>query len=642
MNSPLKSLTLFLLGPIFISTTLLLSLTQAEAKSLVLPADFKVIEGNNAEGTALGFFSNTAQIVYGASLVGGAGINIGDRISGLAFRVDGPSTSPAWSVSDFQIRLATSLNGPGNLDPNFINNRGADYTVVRSGPLAYAGTEYPEGGSPNGFGPVISFSTSFIYKGGDLLLEYTHSTIADGGGFADAGSRAGFLAQSQFAAGFDSTMESFSGQGLNKATIVKFQIHETTLDDCDNAFVDLANKELIIEVTPTGIDDTANIQCALDAAANIGIPIVSLSAGDFFIRNIFVEKFYGSLQGTTRTSTRLNILDNSIDCRLLKDQGLSPSAVRFSQGEPQLKFMQILANSPCMTDVPLDSVIHFTGKNAYDPDCGFSVINGRVDRVDVVGPGAGGNVNVGIAATAESEIVGGCNIALLGGFKLNKSSISSFTRGLQTGMRSGAQVDINFSVFDQNQYGVVLMDSNQSTTVTTNEFFSDDPGADASFDNGLLYDTTAIWVTTSLAKPPSKTRLIVDNNKFNIHSSTVGIIDAIRAGDWLGNPQVISLAITNNVFDLTGSDTIGIWTIDVDNGAISANRFKGNGGTAIGVIARLESVTGTTITANQGFAGFNALNSDIFIGLGVLDTIIGPGQNAVVNDLGSNSVILSK
>ena len=647
MKSPPESFAHALFTQIFISVCLLLSIASVEAESLVLPAKFKSVEGNDGEGTSLGFFSNTAQVVYGASLVGAAGINIGDRISGLSFRLDSPSPAPVWSVADYQIRLATSLNGPGNLDRNFVNNRGADYTVVRTGPLTYKGTEYPVGGSPNGFGQVISFTTSFTYTGGDLLLEYTHSPISEGGVFADAEWSTEPLAQAQFSAGFDSTMESFGGDGRNGAVIVQFEIQETTLDDCDNDFVDLDNRELIIRVTPTGIDDTANIQCALDSAANIGIPIVSLSAGDFFIRNVFVERFNGSFQGTTRASTRLNIIDNSIDCALLEGQGLTPAAIKFGQGEPQFKFMQVLANSPCMTDVPLDILIHFTGKNANEPACGFSVINGRVDRVDVLGPGPLGNVTHGIAATAEAELLGGCNDALLGGFKLNKSSVSDFTIGLLTSMRSGAQVDVNFNNFEQNMFGLVISDSNQITTVTGNVFISDDTVPiieNSSVINANLDDSAGVLVITDTAMPPAKTKLEIDNNKFTISSAMNQFRDAIRVATFESESQVVSLAVTNNVFTLSGTDTAGVWVDNVSNANIATNRFNGSGFSGIGVVSRfLPSVSNSTITGNTGFETFNdpATGTDIIIESGVMQTYVGAGQGAVVLDNGMGSVLMS-
>ena len=211
-----------ILRHIYVIFCLSLFIVEAHAAVNTLPASFAAVEGNDNEITSLGEASNTAQVVYGESLLIAADIQVGDQITGLAFRVQGGEVAPIWSVADYQIRLATSLNPPGSLDTNFIANRGGDYVVVRSGPLTYTGTEYPTGGSPNTFGPVIPFNTSFTYNGGDLLLEYTHSVIASGGSSADAD---GFItgAQSQWSAGFNTTTESFFGAVDNFAPIIQLE-----------------------------------------------------------------------------------------------------------------------------------------------------------------------------------------------------------------------------------------------------------------------------------------------------------------------------------------------------------------------------------------------------------------------------------
>ena len=106
--------------------------------------------------------------------------------------------------------------------------------------------------------------------------------------------------------------------------------------DCNSSFVKPHPTQLIIDVLPTGTDDTENIQCALNAAVQKGVPVVRLAKGDFAISNILVKNFKGSLQGTTRADTHLTILDNSIDCATMLSQGLISAALKFSGGEPKL------------------------------------------------------------------------------------------------------------------------------------------------------------------------------------------------------------------------------------------------------------------------------------------------------------------
>jgi len=411
---------------------------------------------------------------------------------------------------------------------------------------------------------------------------------------------------------------------------------QVSLDDCDNDFVfEATDGRIIIDVFPTGSDDTANIQCALNVAANLGVPIVRLSPGDFNITSLLVDNFNGSLQGTTRASTRLFVFSNGIDCAAMESQGLTPAAIKFSRGEPSLKFMQVIADSPCMSGDSIETLIHFTGKSAFDPSCGNSVINGRVDRVDIFGPGRDGDVDIAIAAAAEGDQFGGCNDSLLGGLKVNFSSISNTLAGIATAMRAGAQVDINFTTFNQTAVGVGISDSNQSTTITTNEFFSDDL-------EPSLSSSVGIFVVATLASPPAKTRLVIDNNKFNFNSTQNDLMNAIRVSEFDDGTQAVSLAVTNNTFNLSGSNTTGVWCNDLNNPAISANVFNGSGIAAIVMeVTELASVSGATITANRGLGAFAEGDSDIFIGSGVMQTIVGPGQNAIINDNGTDSELLS-
>ena len=210
---------------------------------VVIPAAFANEEGNSGgEGTALGNFSNSTQIVYNESLLTEAGLNVGDVLTGLSFRLNAVDNAPIWSVDQYIIRLSTSQFSAGNLVADFADNRGSDFTEVRSGALSYDGTEYDTSstadsfgpGAPNAFGPSLTFNQStFTYNGGDLLLEYTHSTIdnslnepgvqqtarADAvtGGFAGV--------QSSFSAGFNTTDGlAFNGTGNGFAPNVQFDV----------------------------------------------------------------------------------------------------------------------------------------------------------------------------------------------------------------------------------------------------------------------------------------------------------------------------------------------------------------------------------------------------------------------------------
>ena len=73
---------------------------------------------------------------------------------------------------------------------------------------------------------------------------------------------------------------------------------------CDPAYVTISEGE--ISISPTGVDDTANIQCAFDEAVAAGPgTIVRLLPGDFYTGQIVVYDFHGSLTGAGLTVTTI-------------------------------------------------------------------------------------------------------------------------------------------------------------------------------------------------------------------------------------------------------------------------------------------------------------------------------------------------
>ena len=218
---------------------------------ITIPIEFANVEGSSGgEGTALGNFDNTVQTVYNASLLAAAGLNPGDVLNGLQFRLNGPDNVPIWSVSDYQIRLATSNFSAGDLRNEFADNRGGDYTVVRSGALTLDGSEFDGSstagstgpGTPNAFGPLWTFDTNFVYNGGDLLLLYTHEAPTSLNGAPVVTSRADTITntffqtggvefsesgvQTIFGSGFLAEDRGFgaTGSGGGVATIVQFSV----------------------------------------------------------------------------------------------------------------------------------------------------------------------------------------------------------------------------------------------------------------------------------------------------------------------------------------------------------------------------------------------------------------------------------
>ena len=409
-----------------------------------------------------------------------------------------------------------------------------------------------------------------------------------------------------------------------------------SIEDCDEAYVQLDNESLVINVAPTGLDDTVNIQCALDSAANTGVPTVRLGAGTYYISKLKVENFKGTFEGKTKTATILDVIDESIECEAMNDAGLGSSAIKFVKGEPRIRFMTIGADMPCSDNLPLDTIVHFTGGSALSPDCDNDVIFGVVDRLIIDGTTNDNGHTVGVEVAPEGKWLGGCKDTLLGTFKLNRSTITNTFYGLVTAMKAGAQVDVNFNEFRANQRAVNLFDTNQNTTITTNKFFGE---------NTADYSYYGVIVSTFSDDPPPKSRMVVHNNEFNIASSPSDYRSyavSVRF-NLAGASEVIpdvSSVVTSNKFNLSGTTTYGLYFLDTSNTHVASNWFNGSGGRAI-LVAGDTPVSGWTISANMGLATFTSdFVEDVRLYSNTSNCIVGPGQGATIRDDGTDNTIL--
>ncbi|MFO0859653.1 MAG: hypothetical protein U0570_03790 [Phycisphaerales bacterium] len=111
-----------------------------------------------------------------------AGIPVGSVITGLQLRQRNAETT-AWpsvnsNVTDYEIWLSQSAKTPSTMTTTFADNT-LNAVRVRDGSLALAANAYPGGGAsgttPEGWGPVLSFQTLYIYKGGVLGVEFRNT-----------------------------------------------------------------------------------------------------------------------------------------------------------------------------------------------------------------------------------------------------------------------------------------------------------------------------------------------------------------------------------------------------------------------------------------------------------------------------------
>lgn len=408
---------------------------------------------------------------------------------------------------------------------------------------------------------------------------------------------------------------------------------------CDPDFVVIDPNVLRINVLPTGSDDTENIQCALRAAADEGIPIVKLDQAAYFLSSISVEGFNGSFEGTTRSNSVIRILGGSISCNSIAGGGQIPAALKFIEGRPTVQFLRFEFQStvqPCVSGDPLTSIIHFTGTRTGTSECSNDVIFGQVDRVDFIGRAPGVGSQRAVTAVPEGSLLGGCKDTLLGTIKVNRSTFSDFAFAVSTELRGLAQVDINFNSFSHAASGTVaditLLDTGQSTSIIGNEFSgSSDPG------EGYV----AVFLATTDANSPSTTRLAIENNMFQIEdfgSAATAIAVGLDSA-----PQALNtlVAISNNTFNLISFDDTEATGIFVSGGisgnTVTNNRFIG-GGIGIFMVSDSAIISDWFIGSNSGFVSLTSSLADVVFFTNTFNNIMGPNQSASVIDQGNNFI----
>ena len=411
--------------------------------------------------------------------------------------------------------------------------------------------------------------------------------------------------------------------------LIGCSLHVNALENtCDASFVTIEGAGLFIE--PTGTDDTANIQCALNSAVEQGIGLVKLQKGDFFISSLIVDGFSGALSGVSKSNTTLSVMENSVDCSGMELAGTYASAIQFREGSPRIQNMTVVAESFCSTEGEYKATaIAFTGQPTGTDDCSNDVIFGVVDRLTL--RSEDGDLN-GIQAVPAGYDLGGCKQTLLGTIKINRSEVDGFRIGLATSMKGGAQVDVNYNTFTNNFSDTAFSNSNQVTYIVGNKFFGTPPAEDSG------YLSVAIGTTSDDA--PNQSKFIVTGNTFDIDATDFTNAYGVYF-EQLSKVADLTALVVANTFKLSGSRTFGIGEAGVNAGVISKNSFRGDAGAGILLGgAQPNPSNDWTITANTGLSGLASVNADIFLGQQSTGAIVGPGQNAQIVDIGTSNTIL--
>lgn len=180
-----------------------LSATALAQNVVYIPAGADTTAGTLGNVGAIGnAVSVTSQAVYSAAQM--ASVPPGSLITGMQLRLRNIVTfswpPSALTITKYDVTFADSPVTPATMTTTFASNM-SDPVLVRSGALNLAAGAYPGGANsgtvPEAWGPLIAFTTPYVYGGGAMAVEIrSENPSASGATQADlaagAGGGAGF------------------------------------------------------------------------------------------------------------------------------------------------------------------------------------------------------------------------------------------------------------------------------------------------------------------------------------------------------------------------------------------------------------------------------------------------------------------
>ncbi|MDX1626524.1 MAG: hypothetical protein R3323_08415 [Wenzhouxiangellaceae bacterium] len=442
------------------------------------------------------------------------------------------------------------------------------------------------------------------------------------------------------------------------------------VDGCDPQFVDGEPSGARFLVRPTGGDDTPNLQCALDAAAETSAT-VRLQPGEYRVGFLEASDFDGRLEGAGMDRTQLLLEPGALDCAGLRAAGRRTAPLKFVGGSATLRWLEIRAagEAPlCADGSEAAAFVHFTGPPA-STECPAAFSFGAVERVRLVSPGRQGlNRGIGVLFIAEPA-AGDCLPTLGGRATVLRSEFREFTTSVRVEMEAGAHAEIAGSRF---VHGTL------HATLNSDVLFVSSSGsvrvADNTFESGAAPGRFLYAVRTAAGDRPGRSDVLIEDNAFSIAAAgneATAVLAQVQQDEasaavtirgnrfdvrttapdsWaaavvlrgaLLEPNVEEPVVTGNLFALAsapGEPALGVFAESVHRGRVTGNRYAG-AGVAVELGDRGFGPVGWFFGSNEGLGGFDGRPADIVLPSRSRDNVVGPGQRARIDDSGSNLVL---
>jgi hypothetical protein len=426
----------------------------------------------------------------------------------------------------------------------------------------------------------------------------------------------------------------------------------------------VVQKGNVFTIRPNGVDDTAAIQCAIDAATATGKEaVVQLTDGTFLSSFITAYGFTGVFKGKGMDKTEIQALPD-LRCDLVYAQNKYPTLIEFRSAKLRVTELSITFpdETPCV--LPPEGNPFYQGNSLgialgisanFKNSCDSAEVASTAVLVDSIAirarPGEFGDPSYYSANLVHGVVFG-----------------SSFNKGVpdcpEVGARSGGSFKLARSHIDQVALPVFVVDlkdarvliggspllankfENMGHVFLRSNFNTNGIVSFNQFNNvywesiTLLVDRPSDW--QSVVDQPST--YLIDHNTFNLAGGSTGLwIEDQNMAD--GIPSGMRASITNNQIQFNGFYHWGVYAPYAENFLLAKNTFIGPAFLAAWIGEYGYEGTDPWITARRWMIVGNKFDQAVYekahyvlTNTSANNVVIGTGQEVVV-DLGSDNIL---
>jgi hypothetical protein len=424
---------------------------------------------------------------------------------------------------------------------------------------------------------------------------------------------------------------------------------------CDPDYVTQVGNTFI--VAPTGTDDTANLQCALDAAAAAGPgSTVQLMSGTYWTGLLSLDTFHGSLVGAGKEQTTITTVDD-MPC-----PGSGPTLLRFAEGDVRVADLTFdIANPyPCQDWInPVDpfpqqprndlfaivSLHNYPAEDWSNPSTTYAsssfenvAFRGGVDPAAPTYFGVLSGIFLG--GPSDTSMGGlGRTKPMEGTHSVTNCSFENIWQAIITIGLTDSSLTVGGSASQGNRFANVTFGLRSFDPDGTSVEFSHNEVVDVSpGGTGVLaLQTNRPWVFNYPWPFPSQ--YLIRQNTLRV----AGEVDAISLMDFgpaFGEGAKVHAVVSQNQIHLEDGLWGGVWALGAQDVLVTNNQIAGSG--MAGIYFGLQELpsSGWTMIGNN-VQQLNADVASIWLGQATSNcTVVGGSAKANVLDEGSDNVIV--